>query len=276
MDVKVCNFRSNEFETDFVESVINTGFAVLTNHGIDHEVIKDTAMAWRMFFLNNQDHKNNFINAEDPNMGYKGMKQEKAVGAAKADLKEFFHWKPGHHMPQEVYALTHWMFFQLEEISQKLLYTLDRDIGRKRAAFSEACWNSDNTLFRSLYYPAMDFAAEPGAVRAAAHEDINHITLLVAASAPGLQVKDTKGNWHDVPNEDNSVVVNIGDMLQLASGGRYRSTTHRVVNPDSSRSDRVSMPLFVHPSGETLLAPGITAKQFLDQRLAEIYLKTKG
>jgi isopenicillin N synthase-like dioxygenase len=98
----------------------------------------------------------------------------------------------------------------------------------------------------------------------------------VAASAPGLQVLDKKGDWHDVPHEENSIVVNIGDMLQLASRGLYKSTTHRVINPDNSRLDRVSMPLFVHPHSDTLLAEGKTAKQFLDERLAEIYLKTKG
>lgn len=274
MNVKVVNLRSNEFESDLVESVTNTGFAVLTHHGIDHAFIKETAMAWRLFFLNDQAYKNDFLNASDPNMGYKGLKQEKAVGAKKADLKEFFHWKPGQKMPHEVWALTQHMFFQLDDISNKILTTLDRQGGRND--YADSCFNSDNTLLRSLYYPAMDFSQEPEAVRAAAHEDINHITLLVAASAPGLQVKDAKGNWHDVPNEENSIVVNIGDMLKLASGGRYRSTTHRVVNPDSSRADRVSMPLFVHPHSSTILAPGKTAGQYLDERIKEIYLSNKG
>ena len=275
MEIKVCNLRSNEFESDLVKSVENTGFAVLTKHGIDHGFIKETAMAWRLFFLANQEYKAHFVNSLDPNMGYKGLRQEKAVGAKVADLKEFFHWRPGQKMPHEVWALTQHMFYQLEDIGQKVLSVLGKhsDVGSK---FADDCWNSDNTLFRSLYYPAMDFSQEPDAVRAAAHEDINHITLLVAASAPGLQVKDTKGNWNNVPHEENSLVLNIGDMLQLASGGRYRSTTHRVVNPDSSRSDRVSMPLFIHPSSSTILAQGINAQEYLNQRLAEIYQKTKG
>ena len=274
MEIKVCNLRSNEFESDLVESVTNTGFAVLTHHGIDHEFIKETAMAWRLFFLNSQAYKNAYVNSLDPNMGFKGMKQEKAMGAKKADLKEFFHWRPGQKMPHEAWALTQHMFCQLEDIGMKILATLDKQGGR--SDYQDSCWESDNTLFRPLYYPAMDFSQEPDAVRAAAHEDINHITLLVAASASGLQVKDTQGNWHNVPHEENSLVLNIGDMLQLASGGRYRSTTHRVVNPNSSRSDRVSMPLFIHPRGSTILAQGINAQEYLSQRLAEIYLKTKG
>lgn len=274
MEVKVCNLRSNEFESDLIESITGTGFAVLTHHGIDHGFINETAQAWRLFFLNNQEYKDAFVNSLDPNMGYKGMKQEKAVGAKKADLKEFFHWRPGQKMPYEVWALTQHMFYQLEDIGMKILSVVDSQGGRND--YQNSCYNSDNTLFRSLYYPAMDFSQEPEAVRAAAHEDINHITLLVAASAPGLEVKDSKGNWHAVPHEENSIVLNIGDMLQLASNGLYKSTTHRVVNPNSSRADRVSMPLFIHPTSETILAPGKTAKQFLDERLAEIYLKTKG
>jgi len=275
MEIKVCNLRSNEFESDLVKSVENTGFAVLTHHGIDHDFIKETAMAWRLFFLNSQAYKDAYVNSLDSNMGYKGLRQEKAVEAKQPDLKEFFHWRPGKKMPHGVWALTQHMFYQLEDIGQKVLSVLGKHAG-VGTKLADDCFNSDNTLFRSLYYPARDFSKEPNAVRAAAHEDINHITLLVAASAPGLQVKDTKGNWNNVPHEENSLVLNIGDMLQLASGGRYRSTTHRVVNPDSSRSDRVSMPLFIHPSSSTILAQGINAQEYLNQRLAEIYQKTKG
>lgn len=271
MKVKVTNLRSPEFANDMVESVVNTGFVVLTHHGIDHGLIKETQSAWRLFFLSDQEYKNEYVNLTDPNMGYKGMKQEKAVGALKPDLKEFFHWKPGQRMPNEVWALTQTMFYQLEDVGMKVLKVLDQCVSDFKG-FQDSCWNSDNTILRSLYYPAMDFNAEKGAVRAAAHEDINFITLLVAASAPGLQVKDTQGNWHNVPHEQNSVVVNIGDMLQLASKGLYKSTTHRVVNPENSNTDRISMPLFIHPHGNTLLADGITAQQYLDQRLQEIYL----
>lgn len=275
MQVKVTNLRSNEFESELIQSVKQTGFVVLTHHGIDPSFIKDTQMAWREFFLNTPEYKNAFVNSQDPNMGYKGFKQEKALGAKNADLKEFFHWKPGQKMPFELWAMTQHMFYQLNDVGQRILTALDRDIGAKRGQLTEACWNSDNTLLRSLYYPAMDYSKDPDAIRAAAHEDIDYITLLVAASAPGLQVKDSRGEWYDVPSEENSIVVNIGDMLQLATNGRYKSTTHRVINPDSSRSDRLSMPLFIHPHSDTLLATGITAAQFLDKRLKEIYLDSQ-
>lgn len=268
MNVKVCNLRSNDFGRDFNNSLIDTGFAVVTHHGIDQGFIREAQQAWRLFFLNNRPYKDGFRNDTDGNMGYKGFKTEKAVGAVKADLKEFYHWKPGANLPTEVTALTMHMFAQLEDIAMQILSTMD-------AKYKKCCESSDNTILRTLYYPAMDFAAEAGSERAAPHEDINFITLLIAASAAGLQVKDTKGNWHDVPHEQNSIVVNVGDMLQLASRGLYKSTTHRVINPSDSKTDRISMPMFVHPHSDTLLADGFTAGQFLAQRIAEIYQQVK-
>ena len=134
---------------------------------------------------------------------------------------------------------------------------------------------SPQTLFRILHYPPLAGDEEAGAVRAAAHEDINLITLLVAATAPGLQVQDAGGRWLDVPADPGSVVVNSGDMLAMASGGHYRSTTHRVVNPagEESRRSRLSMPLFLHPWPEVRLSATHTAREYLDERLREIGLK---
>ncbi len=261
MNVKVCDFRSASFSRDFLNSLTDTGFAVVTNHGVADQLIRKTQGDWRSWFLNTRTYKDMWKNDNDGNMGYKGYKTEKAVGATKPDLKEFYHWRPGKGLPIEVSSVTTDIFEQLEDIGLKLLEIL---------GYSECCRNSDNTILRTIYYPALDFDAEPGSVRAAAHEDINFITLLVAASAPGLQVKDSKGNWHDVPHEENSLVVNVGDMLQLISGGRFKSTTHRVVNPVDSKSDRISIPLFLHPHSNTILKEGFTAGEFLAQRIAEI------
>jgi hypothetical protein len=103
-------------------------------------------MAWRLFFLNPQEYKDTFVNSADPNMGYKGMRQEKAVGAKKADLKEFFHWKPGQKMPHEVWALTQHMFYQLEDVGSKILSVLDKQ--GSRHDYQDSCYQSDNTIFR--------------------------------------------------------------------------------------------------------------------------------
>lgn len=273
MNVQVCDFKDKNFEAQFIKSLRETGFAVLTNHGVGLDLIRDATMSWRMFFLNSQEYKNSYINLENTNLGYKGLRQETAVGAKVPDIKEFYHYTPGTRLPQDVWASTIYLFSILEYTGQKLLSALDKDDPKK--GYLDSCFNSDRTLFRALYYPALDFSKEPDAVRAAAHEDINMLTLLVAASAPGLEVLDLQGNWHAVPFETDSIVVNAGDMLQLLSEGRYKSTTHRVVNPENSHQDRISMPLFIAPHKETILAPGITAEKYLNERLDQIYGKKK-
>ena len=112
-------------------------------------------------------------------------------------------------------------------------------------------------------------------MRSSAHEDINLLTLLPAGTAPGLQVKDRAGAWHDVACDPSAVIVNSGDMLQMASGGYFRSTTHRVTNPTGAMraTSRYSMPLFLHPRPEVRLSATHTADDYLDERLAEIGLR---
>jgi isopenicillin N synthase-like dioxygenase len=144
----------------------------------------------------------------------------------------------------------------------------------KALQLSNAIADSPSTLLRILHYPPLPEHFPDGAIRAAAHEDINLITLLPAATATGLEILDNQGNWHEVPCAMGDLVVNVGDMLQLASQGYYRSTTHRVVNPVGAlaRRSRYSMPLFLHPRPEVVLVDGITAKSYLQERLREIGL----
>jgi isopenicillin N synthase-like dioxygenase len=273
MQVKVCNLRDNDFNAQFIESILNTGFAVITHHGIDKGLIKDTQDVWRHFFSQPMIIKEKFANLQDGNQGYKGFGIETGVGATKPDLKEFYHWRPGGILPSDAAALTQKMFYLLEaHLAPQLLQALN-GLG-STMNYKEVCQNSNNTIIRSLYYPALKtLNVEEGSVRSAAHQDVNFITLLVAATSPGLQVRDKQEEWHAVPYEDNSIIINVGDMMELASGGALKSTTHRVTNPANPASDRVSIPLFVHPHGNTILAPGVTAQQFLNQRLNAIYEK---
>lgn len=275
MHVKVCNFRSNNFKTEFIDSLINSGFAVITHHGVDYGLIKEAQEAWKIFFQKPNEEKCKFLNLEDPNLGYAQRYKETGVNAKYPDLKEFYHFKPNEDTPKEaldvMYKLWGWLQFH---IGPSILNTL-RGIGSEMD-YVDVCRDSENTILRSIYYPALkDVDFKPGAVRAAEHEDINFITLLVAASSAGLQVKDVKNNWHEVPFEENSIVCNVGDMLQLVTDGLLKSTTHRVVNPPNDNTDRISMPLFIHPKGNTLLKPGFTAQQYLDKRLEQIYQKVK-
>ena len=114
-----------------------------------------------------------------------------------------------------------------------------------------------------------------GAIRGAAHEDINLITVLVAGTQPGLQVKDINESWHDVSCDPGCLAINTGDMLQEASGGYFPSTTHQIVNPRNNIKNisRYSMPLFLHPKDSVQLSDKYTAREYLDERLMEIGLK---
>ena len=144
-----------------------------------------------------------------------------------------------------------------------------------------------DTLLRVLHYPPVPDDVDPAAVRSAPHEDINLITLLCGASAEGLEIQTRQGEWLPVRAVPGQLIVDSGDMLQNLTNGFYRSTTHRVVNPDNSRQRRFSMPIFVHPRPEVDLTPlpsavartggevrypSIDAKTFLHQRLTELGL----
>ena len=132
--------------------------------------------------------------------------------------------------------------------------------------------DSDQTLLRILHYPPLKGDEEVDAIRAAAHEDINLITILPAANEPGLQVKAKDGSWLDVPCDFGNLIVNIGDMLQEASGHYFPSTTHRVVNPDGAdmTKSRISLPLFLHPRPDVVLSERHTAGSYLQERLREL------
>ena len=132
--------------------------------------------------------------------------------------------------------------------------------------------DTPNTLLRVLHYPPLEGDESAGAIRAAAHEDINLLTILPAANEPGLQVQLKTGEWIDVPSDFGNLIVNIGDMLQEASGGYFPSTSHRVINPvgaDMSKS-RVSLPLFLHPRSEVILSERHTQHSYLMERLREL------
>ena len=134
--------------------------------------------------------------------------------------------------------------------------------------------DSDYNLLRVIHYPPIKEKDEKDALRAAAHEDINLITILLAGSQPGLQVKNNENQWIDVESDYGSLIVNIGDMLQECSRGYYPSTTHRVINPSAEKNhSRYSMPFFLHPRDEVKLSKNYTARSYLQERLKQLGLK---
>ena len=212
--------------------------------------------------------------------GYFPFRSENAKDANAKDLKEFYHVYPEGRVPPSLKEHTLALHEDLARIGHTLLgWIQDNTPEEVRAGFSEPLprmlEHSKQNLLRILHYPALAEPPEPGEVRAAAHGDINLITLLLTGTEPGLQARDTHGEWHDVPCDAGMMAINAGDMLEMASGGHYPSTVHRVVNPPASRNvARFSMPMFCHPRPEVELEPGTTADDFLNERLREIGLKS--
>jgi len=275
--IRTVSYNDPETPAAFARSLRETGFAVLTDHPITPDRIEAAYAAWGRFFAS--DEKFAYKVNPDRQDGYFPFKSENAKDSPVKDLKEFYHVYPDGRVPPELEALTRAFYDDLAAIGRTLLgWIEDNTPPEVRARFSEPLpkmlEGSRQNLLRILHYPPLTEAPEPGAVRAAAHGDINLITLLVAGSEPGLQARDTAGNWHDVPCDPGMMAINAGDMLEMASGGYYPSTVHRVVNPPAARNvARFSMPMFCHPRPEVVLKPGTTADDFLTQRLREIGLK---
>ena len=279
MDVLRVSYGSAEAGERLTSSLTQTGFAVLADHPIPPETVREAYEEWERFFASPAKHDYTFEpKAQD---GYFPYLSENAKGRTQKDLKEFFHVYPGTRLPEGVSDRTRTLYDSLTALAGELLALIEEHAPKdSRAGLSmplqKMIEGSPRTLLRILNYPPLTGDEEQGAIRAAAHEDINLITLLVAATEPGLQVCDTQGVWHDVQSDPGNVVINAGDMLQMATGGFFRSTSHRVVNPagESAGRSRLSMPLFLHPWPEVRLSDTHTAGSYLEERLREIGLKS--
>ncbi|MGF1551043.1 MAG: isopenicillin N synthase family dioxygenase [Paracoccaceae bacterium] len=276
-DIATVSYDAPDAPAAFARSLRETGFAVLTDHPVSPERIAAFYAAWGDFFASEEKHA--WTRAPGAAAGYFPFRSENAKDAAQKDLKEFFHVYPGGPVPEALAEETRRLHADLTAVGERLLGWLQAEspaevTERLSEPLPEMVKGSGQNLLRVLHYPALDAAPEPGAVRAAAHGDINLITCLLSGSEPGLEARDTRGEWHAVPCDPGMMVVNAGDMLEMATGGHYPATVHRVVNPESADGRaRFSSPLFLHPRPEVELEPGTTADDFLNQRLREIGLK---
>jgi isopenicillin N synthase-like dioxygenase len=265
-----------------VESFKNTGFAILNNHGIRPSLLNAAYNSWYEFFRKSPSSKSKYLFDPKTHGGYFPFKSENAKGYDTKDLKEFFHVYEDTEIPLEARGVEVTMMLrdQLNELGIQLLRDIAEYLPNEVCSFSakadiaNSAVNSEKTLFRILHYPPITENPD-GAIRAEAHEDINLITLLPAATFPGLQVKGADGEWIMADTDPNSIIVNVGDMLQELTNGYFKSTTHRVVNPTGNNAlrSRLSMPLFIHPHPETQLSERYTAQSYLDERLRELGLK---
>ncbi len=277
------------------------GFVILKDHGVSAELQMKAYDLLQRFYALPTEQKLKYISpAGGGQRGYTPFGQEHAKDSPVMDLKEFWHVgrevESGHPMAEH-YPPNIWpqefpefktvfseLFTALEEAGKIMLEALTGPLKLEKDYFALRV-NEGNSILRLLHYPPIPESVDPRCIRAAAHEDINFITLLPAATASGLQLKDRDGSWLDVEGEPGSLIVDVGDMLARLTNDVLPSTTHRVVNtPEGKTSSRFSMPFFMHPQSDVSLAclpscrgdgekyPPITAGEFLMQRLREIGL----
>jgi len=280
------------------------GFAGIRNHGIAQSLIDGAYDVFRQFFALPADVKMQYhVKGGGGARGYTPFGVETAKDSKYPDLKEF--WHIGREIPRdskyaEVMAPNLWptevagfqqygygLFEALDALGSRVLRALALHIDLPEAYFDDKT-NFGNSILRPIHYPPITSPDIPN-VRAGAHEDINLITLLVGASAQGLEVKSRKGEWVPFTADADTIVVNIGDMLQRLTNHVYPSTTHRVVNPpgEQARKPRYSVPFFLHPNPDFMIdvlpscvdadnpsryPQPISAHEYLQERLREIKL----
>jgi isopenicillin N synthase-like dioxygenase len=282
------------------------GFAGIRGHGIDQALIDEAYRVFAAFFaLPEQVKRKYHVPGGGGARGYTPFGVETAKGAQYSDLKEFWHIgreiprdskyaadMPPNLWPEEVPGFRevgYGLYRELDALGSRVLSALALHIGLPQDWFADKT-DMGNSILRPIHYPPITTDDVPN-VRAGAHEDINLITLLVGASAEGLEVKSRRdGSWVPFTADADTIVVNIGDMLQRLTNHVYPSTTHRVVNPPGAkaRQPRYSTPFFLHPNPDFLIdvlpacitpdnpsryPEPITAQAYLEERLREIKLK---
>ena len=276
-ELKAVDYTAPDAQVQFVRSLRETGFGVLRNHPIPESTVNAIYAHWSEFF-NDQDKASYIFDPEKYDGFFPRDMAETAKGHTVRDIKEYFHYYPWGRCPEKLRQEIDDYHTAVTDFGSVLLGWIEQQTPAEvaesyREPLSRMIDGSTQSLLRILHYPPIDNEqTEPDAIRAGAHEDINLITLLPAANEPGLQVKSTDGNWLDVPCDFGNLIINIGDMLQEASGGYFPSTTHRVINPeghDASKA-RISLPLFLHPRPEVVLSDRHTAGSYLQERLSEL------
>ena len=273
-------------------ALMTHGFFTITDHGISNEVLATSYQLSKDFFALPEKIKNSYAHPENAGArGYTPFGKETAVGEKIPDLKEFWHHGPvvdNSYDPRisknisvsEISGFNDQfdlLFNQLNLLGMKVLSAIAAILGKDSSFFDNWALKG-NSILRLIHYPPNDDASN--ILRARSHEDINLITLLVGAEESGLEVQNPDGDWIPIAAKSQSIVCNIGDMMQLVTRFKLKSTSHRVIDPNvESSASRYSMPFFLHPSPEIELGSivdnspeSISAHDFLDERLRAIKL----
>ena len=268
------------------------GFFSITEHGLSKKLVDDCYKSSKAFFDLDYEIKNTYSSVGSKGArGYTPKGIETAVGEKIADQKEFWHHGPviddsfDEKIPKNLNieqvpdfnSNFDELYNELHKIGSRVLSVIALSLGLDNNYFNS--WvEKGNSLLRSIHYPPVESLSNPH--RARAHEDINLITLLIGAEEGGLEVLNKDGSWIKVEPSSEAIVCNIGDMMQLVTDKKLKSTTHRVIQDTEAKpKSRYSIPFFLHPAPSINLKSvfreddeGILADTFLDQRLKEIKL----
>jgi isopenicillin N synthase-like dioxygenase len=288
------------FMNDLFRGIKDYGFIILKNHGVDHQLFEKAYSMSQTLFNLPLEQKLKYAGVSGGQRGYTPFGKEHAKDSPVMDLKEFWHvgrdiaqdhplsqFYPQNIWPEEVPEFKQTLqslYSALDQVGRVMLQALTFPLEVPQHYFDYMTENG-NSILRLLHYPPIPEGVDPRCVRAAAHEDINLITILPAATTSGLQLKDRDGAWLDIESEPGSLIVDAGDMLSRITNEVIPSTTHRVINPqDGKNVSRFSMPFFMHPHPEAILScipsckgegakyPDVSSHEFLMQRLREIGL----
>jgi isopenicillin N synthase-like dioxygenase len=296
--------RKQKFINEIGHAYETIGFVALKGHFLDDALVRDLYSEVKNFFDLPVAAKETYeIPGIGGQRGYVSFGKESAKGKKEADLKEFWHFgqyveddaERAKEYPENVLvnelpkfnAVGEKTYKMLEKTAKYVLRSLALHLDLEETYFDQYIRNG-NSILRPIHYPPIE--TEPkGAERAAAHGDINLITLLMGAQGKGLQVQNIEGEWIDAMAAPDEIMINVGDMLARHSNNKLKSTIHRVTNPPKEMwgTSRYSIPFFLHPISEMKLNvlencidsknprqfEDITAGEFLDQRLLELGLK---
>ena len=284
--------KNDDHSLDLLSNALsNHGFFIITDHKIPHSLFNKAYKYSEKFFNLDTSVKNEYSFRENAGArGYTPFGKETALGESVPDLKEFWHHGPviddsyDKRIMNNIYVneidefntVFDELFNEMNTLGARLLSSISLTLGLDENFFNTST-SKGNSLLRLIHYPPSN---NENIYRAREHADINLITLLIGANEPGLEVKDKSGNWIPVSSSYDDIVCNIGDMMQLITDKRLKSTPHRVIKykTDEMKS-RYSIPFFMHPSPDTILKSvfndedeGVLAHDFLDERLKAIKL----
>ncbi|PCJ94836.1 MAG: flavonol synthase [Flavobacteriaceae bacterium] len=295
--------KKRKFISEIGDAFENIGFVAVSGHFLSEELVSNLYSEIKHFFQLPAEKKDAYeIEGIGGQRGYTSFGKEHAKGRKEGDLKEFWHF--GQYVENNPELLAKYpenvtvnelanfnavgkeTYKMLEKTAKYILRALALHLNLEETYFDEFIKNG-NSILRPIHYPPI--TEEPkNAIRAAAHGDINLITLLMGAHGKGLQVQNHEGKWVDAIARPDQLMINVGDMLSRLSNNKLKSTIHQVVNPPRELwgSSRYSIPFFMHPIGEMPLNclencidenhpkefEDITAGLFLHERLIELGL----